>query len=220
MKQKYMVVVLFALIAASSAVSFSSYRATEWLVTEDMNQALAKTLAEQQSDVIDCDTINVFNSHLQMEELRGQAVLAVDTHQGFTLHPEVSSATILGLSDQRPAMVLWTAVLLWGLFCLYHRRTAIAGLYGGLALRDGNIIDAQGCAIKLTPMQQQLMEMFMSAPGYTLTKQQICDALWPKKDDASETLYTLIRRLKPIIEQHSDLKIEVDRGRAYQLKMR
>ena len=130
-----MVVVLFALIAASSAVSFSSYRATEWLVTEDMNQALAKTMAEQQSDVINCDTITVFNSHLQMEELRGQAVLAVDTHQGFTLHPEVSSATILGLSDQRPAMVLWTAVLLWGLFCLYHRRTAIAGLYGGLALR-------------------------------------------------------------------------------------
>jgi hypothetical protein len=177
-------------------------------------------MAEQQSDVIDCDTITVFNSHLQMEELRGQAVLAVDTHQGFTLHPQVSSATILGLSDQRPAMVLWTAVLLWGLLCLYHRRTAIAGLYGGLAMRDGNIVDAQGCAIKLTPMQQQLMEMFMSAPGYTLTKQQICDALWPKKDDASETLYTLIRRLKPIVEQHSDLKIEVDRGRAYQLKMR
>lgn len=215
-----MVVVLFALIAASSAVSFFSYRATEWLVTEDMNQALAKTMAEQQSDVINCDTITVFNSHLQMEELRGQAVLAVDTHQGFTLYPQVSSATILGLSDQRPAMVLWTAVLLWGLFCLYRRRPAIAGLYGGLAMRDGNIIDAQGCAIKLTPMQQQLMEMFMSAPDYTLTKQQICDALWPKKDDASETLYTLIRRLKPIIEQHSDLKIEVDRGRAYSLKAR
>jgi DNA-binding response OmpR family regulator len=106
------------------------------------------------------------------------------------------------------------------LFCLYHRRPAIAGLYGGLAMRDGNIVDAQGCAIKLTPMQQQLMEMFMSAPEYTLSKQQICDALWPKKDDASETLYTLIRRLKPIIEQHSELKIEVDRGRAYQLKIR
>jgi hypothetical protein len=115
---------------------------------------------------------------------------------------------------------VFLAVLLWGLFCLYHRRPTIAGLYGGLAMRDGNIVDAQGCAIKLTPMQQQLMEMFMSAPEYTLTKQQICDALWPKKDDASETLYTLIRRLKPIVEQHSELKIEVDRGRAYSLKTR
>ena len=132
MKQKYMVVVLFALIAASSAVSFSSYRATEWLITQDMNQALAKTMAEQQSDVVNCDTITVFNSHLQMEALRGQAVLAVDTHQGFTLHPEVSSATILGLSDQRPAMVLWTAVLLWGLFCpnIRYRNSRFAMLCG------------------------------------------------------------------------------------------
>jgi DNA-binding response OmpR family regulator len=87
-------------------------------------------------------------------------------------------------------------------------------------MRDGSIVDAQGCAIKLTPMQQQLMEMFMSAPGYTLSKQQICDALWPKKDDANDTLYTLIRRLKPIIEEHSDLMIESDRGRAYELKIR
>lgn len=220
MKQKYMVLVLFALIAASSAVSFSSYRATEWLVTQDMNQALAKTMAEQKSDVINSDTINVFNSHLQMEALRGQAMLAIDTHQGFALHPQVSCATILGLSDQRPAMVLWTAVLLWGMFCLYHRRPAIAGLYGGLALQDGNIIDAKGCTIKLTPMQHQLMEMFFRSPNHTLSKTEICNTLWPKKDDASETLYTLIRRLKPIIEAHSDLKIEADRGKAYELKIK
>ena len=35
-----------------------------------------------------------------------------------------------------------------------------------------------------------------------------------------DTLYTLIRRLKPIIEEHSELKIESDRGRAYELKHR
>ena len=69
-------------------------------------------------------------------------------------------------------------------------------------------------------MQQQLMELFFRAPGHTLSKTEICDTLWPKKEDASETLYTLVRRLKPIIEQHSDLKIEVERGRAYELKVR
>ena len=42
MKQKYAVVVLFALIMASSLVSLTSYRATEQLVTEDMNQAPVK----------------------------------------------------------------------------------------------------------------------------------------------------------------------------------
>ena len=46
---------------------------------------------------------------------------------------------------------------------------------------------------------------------------EICDALWPKKPDAHETLYTLVRRLKPVIEQQSDLKIVSDRSKAYRL---
>ncbi len=69
-------------------------------------------------------------------------------------------------------------------------------------------------------MQQQLMEMFFRNESHQLTKAEICDALWPKKDDANDTLYTMIRRLKPIIEEHSDLMIESDRGRAYKLKIR
>ena len=221
MKQRYAVVVLFALIIASSMVSLSSYKATEELVTEDMNQALAKTLDEQQSDVISADTIQVFNSHLRMEALRGRAVLAVDTKRGFCLRPQVSTATILSLSDQRPAMVLWSMALLWGLFCMNrYRRSITLGLYGGLTLQEGNFVDAKGCIVKLTPMQQQLMEMLWKSPSHKLSKTEICNALWPKKPDASETLYTLIRRLKPIIEEHSDLKIESDRGKSYGLTMR
>ena len=97
MKQKYAVVMLFALIIASSMVSLTSYKTTEKLVTEDVNQALAKALDEQQSDVISADTIQVFNSHLQIEGLRGNAVLAVDTKKGFRPRPQVSTATILSL---------------------------------------------------------------------------------------------------------------------------
>ena len=221
MKQRYAVVVLFALIIASSMVSLKSYRATEELVTEDMNQALAKALDEQQSDVISADTIQVFNSHLQIEGLRGNAVLAVDTKKGFRPRPQVSTATILSLSDQRPSMILWSMVLLWSLFCLYqHRRLSALGLYGGLALQDGRFVNAKGIEVKLTPMQQQLMEMLWQSPSHQLSKAEICDALWPKKPDASETLYTLIRRLKPIIEEHSDLKIESDRGKSYGLKIK
>ena len=221
MKQRYAVVVLFALIIASSMVSLKSYRATEELVTEDMNQALAKALDEQQSDVISADTIQVFNSHLQIEGLRGNAVLAVDTKKGFRPRPQVSTATILSLSDQRPSMILWSMVLLWSLFCLYqHRRLSALGLYGGLALHDGRFVNAKGIEVKLTPMQQQLMEMLWQSPSHRLSKAEICDALWPKKPDASETLYTLIRRLKPIIEEHSDLKIESDRGKSYGLKIK
>ena len=165
MKQRYAVVVLFALIMASSMVSLTSYRATEQLVAEDMNQALSKALDEQKSDMISADTIQVFNSYLKFEALRGRAFLAIDTKKGFRPRPQVSTA-------------------------------------------------------KLTPMQQQLMEMLWLSPTHQLSKTEICDALWPKKPDANETLYTLIRRLKPIIEQHSDLKIEVDRGKSYGLIIR
>ena len=221
MKQKYAVVVLFALIIASSMVSLTSYRQTEVQVTKDMNQALAKALEVQQSDVISADTIQVFNSYLQMDALKGQAVLAVDTRNGFRPQPQVSSATIFSLSDQRPAMLLWSMVLLWSFYCLYlHRQRMALGLYGGLSLQDGLFTDAQGHVVKLTPMQQQLMELLWHTPSHQVAKAEICDALWPKKPDASDTLYTLIKRLKPIIEQHSNLKIEVDRGKSYCLKLK
>ena len=191
------------------------------MVTEDMNQALAKALEEQQSEVISADTIRVFNNYLQTEDLKGKAVLALDTEKGFQPRPQVSTATILALSDQRPSMVLWSMVVLWGIYCLYqHRRRVTMGMFGGLALQEGSFVDAKGCVVRLTPMQQQLMEMLWQSPSHKLSKTEICDALWPKKEDASETLYTLVRRLKPIIEEHSNLKIEVDRGRAYGLTIR
>ncbi|MBR5654753.1 MAG: helix-turn-helix domain-containing protein [Prevotella sp.] len=221
MKQRYAVVVLFAMIVLSSLVSLTSYRTTKEQVTQDLNQALAKALDEQQSDLISADTIRVFNSHLQIEELKGRAVLAVDTQKGFCPRPQVSAATIFSLSDQRPAMALWAMALLWGFFCMYqHKRTMSMGLYGGLALQEGHFVDVKGHVVKLTPMQQQLMEMLWQSPSHQLSKTEICDTLWPKKEDASETLYTLIRRLKPVIEQHSELKIESERGKSYSLTIR
>ena len=85
---------------------------------------------------------------------------------------------------------------------------------------EGLFYAADGTQVQLTPMQHRLMEMFFRSPSHSLSKTEICEALWPKKPDASETLYTLIRRMKPVIEQHSNLKIEADRGRAYELKIK
>ena len=221
MKRRHALVVLFALIITSVMASLTSYRATERMVTADMNQALVKALDEQQTDVISADTIQVFNRHLQIEALKGKVILAVDTQKGFCPRPQVSVATIFSLSDQRPSMVLWSMALLWGLFCMYqYRRSMTLGMYGGLALQNGRFIDAKGSEVRLTPMQQQLMVMLWQSPSHQLSKTEICNALWPKKEDANETLYTLIRRLKPIIEEHSDLKIESDRGKSYGLTIR
>ena len=69
-------------------------------------------------------------------------------------------------------------------------------------------------------MQHTLLEMFINSESHSLDKQEICDRLWPKKPDASDTLYTLIKRVKPIIEANSDLKIKSDRGKSYSLELK
>ncbi len=71
--------------------------------------------------------------------------------------------------------------------------------------------------IHLTPMQEQLMEMFANAPEHTLSKTAICEALWPKKDHPENTLYTFISRLKSTLKEQSDLDIVNKRGKEYQL---
>lgn len=231
MKQRYTVIVLFALILMSSLTSVDSYRSTSRMVSEDMDRALTLTMLEQQSDVISPDTIRKFNSHLQIAELRGKATLAVDVcARQFRAYAHCSEATIFSLSDQRPAALLWVLTGFWAMFILYRNRQRRAvehlllsvpsGLsYGGLVYseEEGRFYAADGDAVSLTPMQYQLMEMFFHSPNHTLTKTEICNALWPKKPDANDTLYTLIRRLKPVVEQHSNLKIESDRSKAYRL---
>lgn len=231
MKQRYTVIVLFALILMSSLTSVDSYRSTSRMVSEDMDRALTLTMLEQQSDVISPDTIRKFNNHLQIAELRGKATLAVDVRaRQFRAYAHCSEATIFSLSDQRPAAILWMLTGFWAMFVWYRRRQRIAVehlllsvpsgcSYGGLvyAEEEGRFYGANGDAVSLTPMQHQLMEMFFHSPTHTLTKTEICNALWPKKPDANDTLYTLIRRLKPVVEQHSNLKIESDRSKAYRL---
>ncbi len=229
MKQQYAVIVLFALVVASSLTSLDSYRSASRRVSEDMDRALAITMQEQQSDVISQDTIRTFNSHLQIAALRGKATLAVDTrNRQFKAYAHCSEATIFSLSDQRPAAFLWVLTGCWAMFLWYRRHYATAVFlpagngFGGLTYSEdeGCFYAADGSHVQLTPMQHQLMEMFFHSPSHSLSKTEICDALWPKKPDANDTLYTLIRRLKPVIEQHSNLKIESDRSKAYRLTIK
>ena len=223
MKQQYAVIVLFALIVASSLTSLDSYRSTSRKVNEDMDRALAITMLEQQNDVISQDTIRSFNSHLQIAELRGKATLAVDTrNRQFKAYAQCSEATIFSISDQRPAALLWVLTGFWAMFVWYRRAENLGNGFGGLTYSEdeGCFYAADGSHVQLTPMQHQLMEMFFHSPSHSLSKAEICDALWPKKPDANDTLYTLIRRLKPVIEQHSNLKIESDRSKAYRLTIK
>lgn len=73
--------------------------------------------------------------------------------------------------------------------------------------------------LKLTPQQYSLMEMFYLSSTHILARTDICEALWPGKVNADETLNTLVRRLRPLIEENTNLKITTDRGRAYILEL-
>ena len=164
MKQRYTVIVLFALILMSSLTSVDSYRSTSRMVSEDMDRALTLTMLEQQSDVISPDTIRKFNSHLQIAELRGKATLAVDVRaRQFRAYAHCSEATIFSLSDQRPAAILWMLTGFWALFVWYRLRQRIAVghlllsvpsgcSYGGLvyAEEEGRFYGANGDAVSLT----------------------------------------------------------------------
>ena len=71
--------------------------------------------------------------------------------------------------------------------------------------------------LRLTPMQQQLMDLFVAAPDNILSKGTICASLWPKKESPEDTLYTFICRMKTTLRQQSDMDIVNKRGGEYQL---
>lgn len=160
--------------------------------------------------------------------------------KGYT---RLSAAAVFDISDQRLPGGLMAAALLWAIGSMLYLRkrekenpmlqpaegsvlsaeggTQSAQDFGGLTYSDADdrFYAADHTPIRFTPMQQQLMRLFWQAPSHSLTKEEICAVLWPKKDDANDTLYTLIRRLKPIVEEHTRLKIVADRGRNYSLEI-
>ena len=134
--------------------------------------------------------------------------------------------TVFRLSDQKASGSLLFVGILWLLGTFWYMKRnrpelLAQGLaYGGIVFNGERFATISGRQIHLTPMQHALLEMFMTSETHSLSKHDICDRLWPKKPDASDTLYTLIRRIKPIIEANSNLKLESDRGRSYTLTTR
>ena len=66
-------------------------------------------------------------------------------------------------------------------------------------------------------MQEQLMEMFVSAPDHILSKDSICATLWPKKERPENTLYTFISRMKVTLRDQLGMDIINIRGKEYKL---
>lgn len=242
MKPYHAVIVFVVLVCGAFLSSIHSYRTAEDHIVNDMNQALALTLQNKREGWITPDTINNYRSHLQNVELRKSSIIyyAIDegghglcskrmrwqgtnTAVDFRGYANCSIASVLMMSDQTWGLSLSMLAMLWLLLSMAYLRSRQSGVVLGRMIYnevESCFYGSDGKAVKFTPMQQRVMTMFYTSNDNRLAKQEICNALWPKKPDSSDTLYALISRLKPILEQHGNLKIICERGKYYQLKER
>ena len=233
---KKLPILIFILLCLSAmATSCGSYRKAERNIENDLKQALAKTINEKGMETMRQDSIRAYRSiartegemmtiavgdetlrrHLRNPQLGEMAFITytVRCERGgwkvtFDTEAKCSAAMIWSFSDQR--LSAWLAVM-----ALLSLALSFRGRRQSPPITMDNF-----SATHLTPMQRQLMEMFVASGSHRLSKHEICDALWPKKDDASETLYALISRLKRELDKTSSFDIISDRGRAYILKRR
>lgn len=226
-------IVFSFLMLCALCTSISSYHRTEYMIAQDVNQALKQVLVKMPDNVVTTDTIRCYRNCLTIAELKDTACIAMRTvrrdgrwETKMVAEANCNFATTFMMSDQKASGSLLFIGMLWLLGSLWYVRRnkpelIVQGLaYGGIVLHQDTFMTLSGKQIHLTPMQHSLLKMFITSDTHTLSKQEICDQLWPKKPDASDTLYTLIKRIKPIIETHSTLKIESDRGKSYSLKLK
>ena len=226
-------IVFSFLMLCALCTSISSSHRTEYMIAQDVNQALKQVLAKMPDNAVTTDTIRCYRSCLTIAELKDTAGIAMRTvrrdgrlETKLVAEANCDFAATFMMSDQKASGSLFMFGALWLLGSLWYVRRKKPELitqglaYGGIVYNNDKFMTLSGEEIRLTPMQHSLLKMFITTDTHTLSKQEICDRLWPKKPDASDTLYTLIRRIKPIIETHSTLKIESDRGKSYSLNIR
>ena len=221
------------LMLCALCTGINSYNRTKGMIAQDVNRALEQVLAKMPDNVVTTDTIRCYRNCLTIAELKDTAGIAMRTvRRNGRLETKLVAEANCGfvatfmMSDQKASGSLLMVGMLWLLGSLWYVRRnrpelIVQGLsYGGIVYNNDKFMTQSGEQIHLTPMQHSLLKMFITANTHTLSKQEICDRLWPKKPDANDTLYTLIKRIKPIVETHSTLKIESDRGKSYSLKIR
>ena len=230
MKALPVFVFCFILMCALCSSIFS-FRSTEERIAADVNHALALVRAESPSNMVSVDTVIRFRNYLTIPELKDTASLDMRTiRQGedveaeMVAQPNCSFVTVFKLSNQRASGTLLFISALWMMGSLWYVRRRnpneqIRQLsYGGIVFTNGQFTTETGEEIHFTPMQHSLLELFITSATHTRPQQHLCSQLWPKKPNASDTLYTLIKRIKPIIESNSNLKITSNRGRSYSLE--
>lgn len=181
---------------------------------------------DQTKNYLASDTIIWLSANLNLPE-SSQEDLGI-SFQGYVNY---SASDVLALTDKKAPLLLLLLALMAGCLSwfLMRRKQAETPVQKENLIAFGNLTFScdKACfykedqeKLRLTPQQYKIMEMFYLTSSHILARTDICEALWPGKENADETLNTLIRRLRPLIEENSNLKITTDRGRAYQLEIK
>lgn len=238
MKPYHSIIVFLIIVGCAFAAGQHGYNGAKAEIVADMNQALEQTLAGKQEGWITPDTIADYRSHLKLAALKQTSIIYYAGERNNSLrsrkmvwhgnrnltfqgYANCSFASVFAMSDQRPTVWLSVVAMLWLAFSLVYFRRQRKGMIvlGGLMYdsEKRQFLTLKKEQIGLTPMQEHLLQMFFHADEHQLGKHEICDELWPKKPDASDTLYTLIRRIRPILSDNG-LTISTERGKNYMLK--
>lgn len=181
---------------------------------------------DQTKNYLASDTVIWLSANLNLPE-SSQEDLGI-SFQGYVNY---SASDVLALTDKKAPLLLLLFALLAGCLSwfLMRRKQVETPVQKENLIAFGNLTFScdKACfykedqeKLRLTPQQYKVMEMFYLTSSHILARTDICEALWPGKENADETLNTLIRRLRPLIEENSNLKITTDRGRAYQLEIK
>ena len=125
-------------------------------------------------------------------------------------------ASFLGHSGMAWSVFSFVLGLLSFVFlCIYDKDTILVS--GKAVVQTSDVLTSDPRTLQLTPMQEHLMQLFYKSPNRTLSKDEICAVLWPKKENPDDSLYTFISRMKSTLNRQSTLRIENRRGREYTL---
>lgn len=252
MKPITAIIVFFSLMIPSLFLSYGNYTTAKEQIINDVNQALAQTILYKASDRITADTLKVYRSKLQIDQLRETSYLTMCTEESSNVsfcsdtmsykydeerlyvraYPNCSKAAVFNMSEQTIPGMLFIASLLWGMFSMFylnHKKSQYPNfqpdnksiVFGNLTFSDSRSLFYNGNneEIYFTPMQFAFMKILITSECKKVPVNDICKKLWPGKDNAKETLYTLVHRLKPIVETNSNVKIISDKGGYYSLKI-
>ncbi len=148
-------------------------------------------------------------------------------------YPNCSKAAVFVMSEQTVPGMLFAISILWGMFSIVYLRIKNNTrlnidtdnqiiVLGNLSFSNSRSLfyNEKKETIYFTPMQLEFMKLLITSEYKKRSVNEICDCLWPGKENAKESLYTLVRRLKPVVENNSNVRIISDKGGYYALTVK